>query len=299
MSTNGIGSAMGATADPEAAARPAARRPMWRRRSAIPGFGLTLGITLSLLSLIVLIPLSAVALKAAGQNPEQFIAAAFSERAVLAYELSFGAALIAALINGIFGLPTAWAMVRYEFPGKALINGLIDLPFALPTAVAGIALATLYATNGWVGGYLAPFGIKVAYTQLGVVVALTFIGLPFVVRTLEPVIRDLSSDVEEAAASLGATRLQTIGKVILPGLVPAWLTGVTLAFARAVGEYGSVIFIAGNMPYKSEIAPLLIIIQLEQYNYAGAAAIALVMLLVSFSMLFVINGIQSWSRRFS
>ena len=274
------------------------RRPLLRR-SAIPGFGLTLGVTLTLLSLIVLIPLSAVALKAAGQSPADFIAAAFSERAMLAYELSFGAALIAAVINGLFGLPTAWAMVRYDFPGKALINGLIDLPFALPTAVAGIALATLYAENGWIGGPLAPLGVKVAYTQLGVVVALTFIGLPFVVRTLEPVIRDLSSDVEEAAASLGAGRLQTIVRVILPGLIPAWLTGVTLAFARAVGEYGSVIFIAGNMPYKSEIAPLLIVIQLEQYDYAGAAGIALVMLLASFALLFVINGIQAWSRRFA
>jgi len=300
---------MGATVDPEltpvgpdrsaAEGARAPRRAFMRRRSAIPGFGLTLGVTLTLLSLIVLIPLSAVALKASAQSPAHFIAAAFSDRAMLAYELSFGAALIAAVINGVFGLPTAWAMVRYEFPGKAFINGLIDLPFALPTAVAGIALATLYAENGLVGAQLAPFGIKVAYTQLGVVVALTFIGLPFVVRTLEPVIRDLSSDVEEASASLGATRFQTIGKVILPGLIPAWLTGVTLAFARAVGEYGSVIFIAGNMPYKSEIAPLLIVIQLEQYNYEGAAGIALVMLLVSFAMLFVINGIQAWSRRFS
>jgi len=270
-----------------------------RRRSAIPGFNLTMGVTLALLSLIVLIPLAAVGLKAAGQSPADFAAAAFSERALLAYELSFGAALIAAAINGLFGLPTAWAMVRYEFPGKAFINGLIDLPFALPTAVAGIALATLYAENGLVGSQLAPLGIKVAYTPLGVVVALTFIGLPFVVRTLEPVIRDLSSEIEEASASLGATRLQTLSRVILPGLFPAWLTGVTLAFARAVGEYGSVIFIAGNMPYKSEIAPLLIVIQLEQYNYGGAAAIAVVMLLVSFAMLFVINGIQAWSRRFA
>jgi len=279
--------------------RAPARKPLLRRRSAIPGFNLTLGVTLTLLSLIVLIPLSAVTLKAAHQSPAEFVASAFSERAMLAYELSFGAALISAAINGVFGLPTAWAMVRYEFPGKAFINGLIDLPFALPTAVAGIALATLYAENGLVGSKLAPLGIKVAYTPLGVVVALTFIGLPFVVRTLEPVIRDLSSEVEEASASLGATRLQTLSRVILPGLFPAWLTGVTLAFARAVGEYGSVIFIAGNMPYKSEIAPLLIVIQLEQYNYSGAAGIALVMLLVSFAMLFVINGIQAWSRRFA
>jgi sulfate transport system permease protein len=216
-----------------------------------------------------------------------------------AYRLSFGGALIAALINGVFGLPTAWAMTRYDFPGKSLINALIDLPFALPTAVAGIALAALYAENGWVGALLAPAGIKVAYTPLGVVIALSFIGLPFVVRTLEPVILDLSQDVEEAAASLGASRFDTLVRVVLPALGPAWLTGFALAFARAVGEYGSVIFIAGNMPYKSEIAPLLIIIQLEQFEYAGAAAIALVMLAVSFSMLFVINAVQAWARRFS
>ncbi|MDP3174504.1 MAG: sulfate ABC transporter permease subunit CysT [Phenylobacterium sp.] len=271
----------------------------WRRRSAIPGFGLTMGVTLAILSCIVLIPLSAVILRSAGQGPADFLSAAFSERAFTAYRLSFGAALVAALINGLFGLPTAWAMVRYQFPGKAAVNAIIDLPFALPTAVAGIALASLYAENGWVGGLLAPLGVKVAYTPLGVIIALTFIGLPFVVRTLEPVMRDLSHDVEEAAASLGASRLDTILRVIMPSLAPAWVTGFAMAFARGVGEYGSVIFIAGNMPYKSEIAPLLIIIELEQYDYAGAAAIAVVMLLVSFAMLFVINAIQAYARRFA
>jgi len=280
-----------------ARARPS-RPPLFRRRSAIPGFGLTLGVTLTILSLIVLIPLSAVAIKASSLSPAQFIAAAFSERAVAAYRLTFGAAFVAAVINGVFGVLTTWALVRYEFPGKAVVNALVDLPFALPTAVAGIALATLYAPNGWVGQYLTPLGIKAAYNPVGVTIALIFIGLPFVVRTLEPVMRDLSADVEEAAASLGAGRFATIGRIILPALGPAWLTGFALAFARGVGEYGSVIFIAGNMPYKSEIAPLLIIIQLEQFEYANAAAIAVVMLGVSFLMLLLINAIQAWSRRF-
>ena len=274
------------------------RRPLFRRRSALPGFGLTMGVTLTILSLIVLIPLSAIAIKASDLSPAQFVAAAFSERALAAYRLSFGAAFVAAVINGVFGVLTTWALVRYEFPGKAIVNALVDLPFALPTAVAGIALATLYAPTGWVGQYLTPLGIKAAYNPVGVTIALIFIGLPFVVRTLEPVMRDLSADVEEAAASLGASRIATIARVILPALGPAWLTGFALAFARGVGEYGSVIFIAGNMPYKSEIAPLLIIIQLEQFEYANAAAIAVVMLGVSFLMLLVINAIQAWSRRF-
>jgi len=284
------------TADARGAVR---RAPLFRRRSAIPGFGLTLGVTLTVLSLVVLIPLSAVAIKAAGLGWSGFLDAGFSPRAIAAYRLSFGAALIAALINGVFGLITAWAMVRYAFPGKAVINAMVDLPFALPTAVAGIALASLYADNGWVGGAIAPFGIKIAYTALGVVVALTFIGLPFVVRTLEPVIRDLSADVEEASASLGASRLATLTRVVLPALGPAWLTGFALAFARGVGEYGSVIFIAGNSPYKTEIAPLLIVIQLEQFQYKEAAAIAVVMLAASFLMLLVINVIQAWSRRYA
>ena len=275
------------------------RRPLFRRRSALPGFGLTMGVTLTILSLIVLIPLSAIAIKASDLSPAQFVAAAFSERALAAYRLSFGAAFVAAVINGVFGVLTTWALVRYEFPGKAIVNALVDLPFALPTAVAGIALATLYAPTGWVGQYLTPLGIKAAYNPVGVTIALIFIGLPFVVRTLEPVMRDLSADVEEAAASLGASRIATIARVILPALGPAWLTGFALAFARGVGEYGSVIFIAGNMPYKSEIAPLLIIIQLEQFEYANAAAIALVMLGVSFLMLLIINAVQAWSRRFS
>jgi sulfate transport system permease protein len=275
------------------------RRLLFRRRSAIPGFGLTMGVTLTTLSIIVLIPLSAVAIKASGLGWHDFLQAGFSQRAVAAYRLSFGAALIAAAVNGVFGLITTWALVRYSFPGKAVINALVDLPFALPTAVAGIALAALYAPNGWIGSLLAPLGLKVAYTPLGVVVALTFIGLPFVVRTLEPVVRDLSADVEEASASLGAGRLATLARVVLPALGPAWLTGFALAFARAVGEYGSVIFIAGNMPFRSEIAPLLIVIQLEQFQYREAAAIAVVMLLASFAMLFAINAIQAWSRRYA
>jgi len=274
-----------------------ARRSFFRRRSAVPGFALTLGVTLTILSLVVLIPLTAVVIKSAELSPAQFAAAAFSERAVQAYKLSFGASLVAATINGVFGVLTAWALVRYHFPFKGVINALVDLPFALPTAVAGIALANLYAENGWVGGLLAPLGIKTAFNPTGVVIALSFIGLPFVVRTIEPVLRDLSIDVEEAAASLGASRVQTIVRVVGPALAPAWLTGFALAFARAVGEYGSVIFIAGNRPYKSEIAPLLITIQLQQFDYAAAASIAVVMLGVSFLMLFVINAIQAWSRR--
>ena len=282
----------------DAATLPPGRKPLFRRRSAIPGFGVTLGVTLTVLSLIVLIPLTAVVIKSAGQSPAQFIAAAFSERAMKAYQLTFGASAIAAVINGVFGVLTAWALVRYRFPGKAVVNAIVDLPFALPTAVAGIALATLYAPTGWVGALLTPLGIKAAYNPAGVVIALTFIGLPFVVRTLEPVMRDLAADVEEAAASLGANRWQTIVRVVLPALAPAWLTGFALAFARAVGEYGSVSFIAGNMPYKSEIAPLLIVIQLEQYEYAAAASIAVVMLSVSFIMLLVINAIQAFARRY-
>lgn len=276
---------------------PRGAAPLFRRRSAIPGFGLSLGVTVSLLSLIVLVPLSAVILKSSGQSFAEFLEAGFSPRALGAYRLSFGAAFVAAAVNAVFGALTAWALVRYEFAGKSVINGLVDLPFALPTAVAGIALAALYAPNGWVGQYLETVGIKAAYTPIGVVIALTFIGLPFVVRTIEPVLRDLSADVEEAAASLGAGRLSIIGRVILPTLGPAWLTGFALSFARGVGEYGSVIFIAGNMPFKSEIAPLLIVIQLEQFNYQAASTIAVVMLSASFAMLLVINAIQAWARK--
>ena len=257
-----------------------------------------MGVTVTVLSLIVLIPLSAVVLKAAQQSPSEFWAVATSERALAAYRLSFGAAFVAAAINGVFGVLTAWVLVRYDFPLKTVVNALVDLPFALPTAVAGIALATLYAPTGWVGQFLTPLGVKAAYNPVGVVIALAFIGLPFVVRTIEPVLRDAAADVEEAAASLGASRIQTIVRIVAPALAPAWLTGFAMAFARGVGEYGSVIFIAGNMPYKSEIAPLLIVIQLEQFEYARAATIAVVMLTVSFTMLLVINAIQAWARRF-
>ncbi len=288
---------MTADAGPAPSAPPP-RRPLFRRRSAIPGFGLTMGVTLTVLSLIVLLPLTAVVLKAAHQSPAEFWAVATSQRSMAAYRLSFGAAFVAAVINGIFGVLTAWALVRYDFPGKTIVNALVDLPFALPTAVAGIALATLYSPNGWVGQFLTPLGIKAAYNPVGVTIALIFIGLPFVVRTIEPVLRDAAEDVEEAAASLGANRVDTILRIVLPALGPAWLTGFAMAFARGVGEYGSVIFIAGNMPYKSEIAPLLIIIQLEQFEYARAATIAVVMLAVSFTMLLVINAIQAWARRF-
>jgi sulfate transport system permease protein len=270
---------------------------VFRRRTSIPGFGLTLGVTLAALCLVVLIPLSAVAFKAAGMTPGQFAALAFSERAVDSYKLSFTASFIGAAINGVFGLLTAWALVRYSFPGKSLLNAIVDLPFALPTAVAGISLATLYSQSGWVGRFTYAVGIKTAFTPLGVVIALTFIGLPFVVRSIEPVLRDLSIDVEEASATLGAGRLQTLWRVVLPSLGPAWLTGFALAFARGVGEYGSVIFIAGNKPYLSEIAPLLITIRLQQFDMEGASAIAVVMLAVSFVMLLVINGVQAWSRR--
>jgi sulfate transport system permease protein len=285
------------TLAPEAPFRPIARRPLLRRRTSIPGFGLTLGVTLTLLSLVVLIPLSAVALRAASLTPAEFAAKAFSERAAHAYWLTFSASLIGACINGVFGLITAWALVRYRFPGKAIVNAIVDLPFALPTAVAGIALASLYSENGWVGHITYALGIKTAFNPTGVVIALTFIGLPFVVRAIEPVLRDLSIDVEEASATLGADRLQTLWRVVLPALGPAWMTGFAMAFARGVGEYGSVIFIAGNKPYVSEIAPLLITIQLQQFDFEGASAIATVMLAVSFVMLLVINAIQAWSRR--
>jgi sulfate transport system permease protein len=276
---------------------PLHRRPLLRRRSAVPGFALTLGTTILILSLVVLIPVSSVVLRAGGMTPRAFAAAAFSERALHAYYLSFGASFLAAVVNGVFGALTAWALVRYSFPGKALINAIVDLPFALPTAVAGVSLAILYAPTGWVGGLLAPLGIKAAYNPTGVLIALIFIGLPFVVRTLEPVLRDLPIDVEEAAATLGAGRFDTIRRVIIPAILPAWLTGFALAFARAVGEYGSVIFIAGNMPFRSEIAPLLITQELEQFNYEAASAIAVVMLGAAFLMLLLINGLQAWARR--
>ena len=267
------------------------------RKSIIPGCGLTMGLTLAWLSLIVLIPLSTVFIRAAGMGPAEFLDVGFSDRAMAAYKVSFGTALAAALVNAVFGMIVAWVFVRYDFPGKRILDALIDLPFALPTAVAGIALTAIYAGNGWIGQFLEPLGIQVAYNPIGIAIALIFIGLPFIVRSVEPVLADLSSEIEEAALSLGATPRQVFTRVILPAVLPALLTGFALALARGVGEYGSVIFIAGNMPFESEIAPLLIVTQLEQYDYAGATAIAVVMLMVSFAMLLFINLVQAWSRR--
>jgi len=272
-------------------------RTPWRKPSVLPGFGLALGFAVLYLSLVVLIPLSATFLKSATLGWEAFWATIAAPRVLAALRLSFGAALVAALFNAVFGLLVAWVLVRYRFPGRRIADAMVDLPFALPTAVAGIALTAVYAGNGWIGQYLEPLGIQVAFTPLGVVVALTFIGLPFVVRTVQPVLEDLEPELEEAAATLGANRLQTFHRVILPAVTPALLTGFTLAFARAVGEYGSVIFIAGNMPMVSEIAPLLIIIKLEQYDYAGATSVAVVMLLIAFALLLLINLLQWWSAR--
>jgi len=268
----------------------------FRQPSVLPGFGLTLGFSVFYLSVIVLVPLCGLFLMSTGLGWHGFWQAALSPRAVAAYRLSFGAAFLAAAANAVFGLLVAWVMVRYRFPGKRIVDALIDLPFALPTAVAGITLTALYAENGWVGSLLQPFGIKVAFTPVGIIVALVFIGLPFVVRTVQPVLQDIDAEVEEAAASLGAGRLQTFRRVILPAVFPAIITGFALAFARGIGEYGSVIFIAGNLPMVSEIAPLLIVIKLEQYDYAGATAIATFMLLASFALLFVINLLQRWNR---
>jgi sulfate/thiosulfate transport system permease protein len=266
-----------------------------RTRRVLPGFGLTLGYTMLYLCLLVLIPLSAVFVRSFDSGWPHFWQAVTAPRVVASLRLSFGASLFAASINSVFGLIVAWVLVRYSFPFKRLVDALVDLPFALPTAVAGIALTALYAPNGWIGAWLKGFGIIVAFTPLGIVVALTFIGLPFVVRTLQPVLEDLDREVEQAAASLGAGALQTFARVILPALWPALLTGFALAFARAVGEYGSVIFIAGNMPMKSEIAPLLIVSKLEQYDYAGASAIAVVMLVLSFALMLAINALQGWA----
>jgi sulfate transport system permease protein len=275
------------------------------RKRVLPGFAPTLGFTLFYLSLLVLIPLAAVFIKSAGHGFDAFWAAATAPRVLASYKLSFGASLLAAGINLVFGLILAWCLVRYDFPGRRLVDALIDLPFALPTAVAGIALTALYAPNGWVGALFAPGGplaplfgeggAKIAFTPLGVLLALIFIGLPFIVRTVQPVLEDMETELEEAAASLGAQRWQTFRLVVLPTLLPALLTGFALAFARAVGEYGSVIFIAGNIPLVSEITPLMIISKLEQYDYVGATAIAVVMLVVSFVLLLAINGLQAWS----
>lgn len=265
--------------------------------SVLPGFGLTLGFAVFYLSVIVLIPLAALLIRPWELGIAGVIREIADPRVLAALRLSFGAAFVAAAINGVFGLLVAWILVRYEFAGKRIVDALVDLPFALPTAVAGIALTTLYAPNGWVGQVLDPWGVKVAYTPLGVIVALTFIGLPFVVRTVQPVLGDMEREYEEAAATLGATRAQVFRRVIFPAILPAWLTGVALAFARAVGEYGSVIFIAGNIPLVSEIAPLLVVIKLEQFDYPGAAAVGAAMLAISFAMLFVVNALQAWARK--
>lgn len=270
---------------------------MFVKRGVLPGFGLSLGYTLLYLAFLVLLPLCALAIKAGGLGPADFFRVATEPRALAAYELSFGLSLLAAGANCVFGLLIAWVLVRYSFPGRDLADALVDLPFALPTAVAGIALTAIYAPTGWLGAPLAELGVKVAFSPLGIFMALTFIGIPFVVRTVQPVLEELDPSIEEAAAVLGATRWQTFRRVILPALLPAVLTGFALAFARGVGEYGSVVFIAGNMPLKTEIAPLLIVTKLEQYDYAGATAIACVMLMVSFATLFVINLLQRWSRK--
>lgn len=282
--------------DPAFASPSGRGRSRHARQSIIPGFGVTMGFTVAWLSLIVLIPVSLIFVRSAGMGWEAFGEVAFSPRALAAYRVSFGTALAAASINGVFGLLIAWVFTRYGFPGKRLFDALIDLPFALPTAVAGISLTAIYAGNGWVGQYLAPLGMDVAYNPLGITIALIFIGLPFIVRSVEPVLADLSAEVEEAALSLGASPWQIFARVIFPAIMPALLTGFALALARGVGEYGSVIFIAGNMPFKSEIAPLLIVTQLEQYNIDGATAIALVMLALSFFVLLMINVVQAWSR---
>ena len=267
------------------------------QRRVLPGFNLTLGYTLLYLGLIVLIPLSALVLKTLSMSWADFWAAISAPRVLASFRLTFGASLIAAAVNAVAGLLVAWVLVRYDFPGKKIADALVDLPFALPTAVAGIALTALLAGNGWIGQFLEPYGIQIAFQPAGIVVALIFIGLPFVVRTVQPVLEDSEKELEEAAACLGATRWQTFWRVIFPGVAPALLTGFAMAFARAVGEYGSVIFIAGNMPMVSEITPLIIIGKLEQYDYAGATAVASVMLLISFILLLIINALQAWQRR--
>jgi sulfate transport system permease protein len=288
------GSATGSSGGSSALAPARSVPPGWRARAGVlPGFGLSLGYTLAYLSLLVLIPLAGLVVKSSTLSWSELVAAVASPRALAAYRLTFGAALVAAIANAVFGLIIAWVLVRYRFPGKDLADALVDLPFALPTAVAGIALTALYADNGWVGRVLAPLGIHVAYSPAGVTLAMLFVGLPFVVRTVEPILRDLDPQIEEAAATLGATRFQTISHVVLPTLIPPALTGFALAFARGLGEYGSIVFISGNMPMRTEIVPLLIITKLEQYDYAGATALALVMLIASFGLLLVINALQA------
>ena len=268
-----------------------------QKKRTLPGFGITLGFTVAYFGLMVLIPLSTIFLKSAALGPGPFWAIVTAPRVLASYRLSFGVSLLGAFINMGTGLLVAWVLVRYSFPGKRFVDALVDLPFALPTAVAGISLTSLFVSKGWLGRFLEPLGIKVAFTPLGIIAALVFVGFPFVIRTLQPVLQDLSQEIEEAAASLGASRWQTFRRVILPALYPSLLTGFALAFARAVGEYGSVVFISGNMPMKTEIAPLLIMTKLEQYDYAGATAIAVVMLVASFVLLFGINVLQWWSRR--
>ena len=269
----------------------------FRQPSILPGFGLTLGFSTFFLSAIVLVPLAALIMKTATMGWSDFLRVVLDPRAVASYRLSFGASMLAATLNSVFGFIIAWTLVRYEFPGRKLIDALIDMPFALPTAVSGIALTAVFAENGWIGQYLAPFGIKVAYTWIGVVVALTLIGLPFVVRSVQPAIAEVQRDLEDAAETLGAGRFTIFRRIVLPTVFPALATGFTLAFARAVGEYGSVIFIAGNLPMKTEITPLLIVIKLEQFDYAGAAALGFMMLVLSFIMLLSINLLQAWGRR--
>jgi sulfate transport system permease protein len=285
--------------DPAGAAAqvPAPASPWRRSRGSLPGFGLSLGFTVAYLSLVVLIPLAGLVWKTGSLGAHELARAVLSPRAIAAYKLSFGAALIAGGVNAVFGVVVAWVLARYEFPGRRIVDAAVDLPFAMPTAVAGIALTTLYAESGWLGRFLEPHGWHVAFAPAGVVVAMIFVGLPFVIRTVQPVLLDLDVHMEEAAATLGASRLYTLRKVILPAVLPAATTGFALAFARAVGEYGSVVFISGNMPGKTEIVPLLIVTKLEQFDYAGATAVALVMLVVSFVMLLVINGLQQLVRR--
>ena len=270
--------------------------PRYQPARVLPGFEITLGFTIAYLSLIVLIPLSALVFKTLNLTWEQFWQAVTAPRVVASYKLTFGASFIAALVNAFFGLLLAWVLVRYQFFGKKIVDALVDLPFALPTAVAGISLTALLAGNGWIGQYLEPLGVQLAFNRNGVLIALIFIGLPFVVRTVQPILEDVEKELEEAATCLGATRWQTFSRVIFPTLAPALLTGCAMAFARAIGEYGSVIFIAGNMPMVSEITPLIIISKLEQYDYAGATAVALVMLCAAFVMLLLINGLQAWQR---
>ena len=268
-----------------------------KHKPVLPGFGLSMGFTSFYISLLVFLPLAALVLKTLELDWDSFVKVVASKRAIASYQLTFGASFVAALINLVFGLLVAWVLVRYQFPGKKILDALVDLPFALPTAVAGIALTALYAPNGWIGQYFAALDMKIAYTPIGITLALVFIGLPFVVRTVQPVLEDLEKELEEAAASLGANRWQTFCRVIFPALIPSLLTGFALAFARAIGEYGSVVFISGNMPFRTEITPLLIMSRLEQFDYAGAAALGTVMLLISFILLLLINALQHWSHQ--